>query len=131
MTMTRVLVVNHDLDVADIEADELRKAGYEVDQCQGPTWAGACPVMRGEKCWQVERADVLLYDVWELPDGRGDLIDDLRRWHPDKPIAPLASQRLARQGGSRTSGLIASVEAALRTHPAPIRSRAASPFRGW
>jgi DNA-binding NtrC family response regulator len=85
--MTRVLVVHHDIDVADIEVDELRRAGYEVDQCAGPIGAlAACPVLNGEPCWQVERADVLLYDTWANGDGRSDLIDDLRDVHPDKPV---------------------------------------------
>ena len=50
--MTRVLLVYHDVDVADIEADELRRAGYEVDRCAGPIGgdglaapAGTCSLM--------------------------------------------------------------------------------------
>jgi DNA-binding NtrC family response regulator len=84
--MTRVLVVHHDRDVADIEGDELRRAGYEVDQCAGPIGGDACPVLRGERCWQVDLADVLVYDVWASGDGASELIDDLRDLHPDKPV---------------------------------------------
>lgn len=83
--MTRVLVVNHDPDVADIEADELRRAGYDVDLCAGPDAGGNCPVMHGRSCWQVDLADVLVYDMW-AHDGRRDLIDDLSLIHPDKPV---------------------------------------------
>lgn len=83
--MTRVLVVNHDPDLADIEADELRRAGYDVDLCAGPDAAGNCPVMHGRSCWQVELADVLVYDMW-AHEGRRDLIDDLSLVHPDKPV---------------------------------------------
>lgn len=84
--MTRVLVVHHDVDIADIEVDDLRRAGYEVDQCAGPIGGDACPVLRGEPCWQVEKADVLVYDIWASGDGRAELIDDLRELHPDKPV---------------------------------------------
>ena len=84
--MTRVLVVNHDLDMADIEVDALRRAGYEVDQCQGPIGGDACPVLNGQRCWQVERADVLVYDAWASGTGTADLTDDLRDLHPDKPL---------------------------------------------
>jgi len=84
--MTRVLVVHHDVDVGDIEVDALRRAGYEVDQCVGPIGSDACPVLRGEPCWQVDKADVLVYDVWAAGDGRPELIDDLRDLHPDKPV---------------------------------------------
>jgi DNA-binding NtrC family response regulator len=84
--MTRVLIVHHDKDVADIEGDELRRAGYEVDQCAGPIGGTPCPVLHGERCWQVELADVLIYDVWASGDGASALIDDLRDLHPDKPV---------------------------------------------
>lgn len=84
--MTRVLVVHHDVDVADIEVDDLRRAGYEVDQCAGPVGGDACPVLDGRPCWQVENADVLVYDEWAAGDGRRSLIDDLREMHPDKPV---------------------------------------------
>lgn len=84
--MTRVLVVHHDIDVADIEVDELRRAGYEVDQCAGPIGSDACPVLRGEPCWQVAEADVLVYDMWASGDGSRELIEELRDLHPDKPL---------------------------------------------
>jgi hypothetical protein len=84
--MTRVLVVNHDIDVSDIEVDALRKAGYEVDQCHGPIGGTACPVLNGLPCWQVELADVLVYDAWAAGTGAPDLTNDLRELHPDKPL---------------------------------------------
>lgn len=84
--MTRVLVVHHDIDVADIEVDELRRAGYEVDQCAGPIGGDACPVLHGRPCWQVDEADVLVYDMWASGDGHRELIEDLRDLHPDKPV---------------------------------------------
>ncbi|HSM38338.1 MAG TPA: hypothetical protein VK838_03330 [Candidatus Limnocylindrales bacterium] len=84
--MTRVLVVHHDVDVADIEVEELRRAGYEVDQCAGPIGGDACPVMHGKPCWQVDEADVLVYDLWASGDGHRELIEDLRDLHPDKPV---------------------------------------------
>jgi hypothetical protein len=46
----------------------------------------ACPVLQGRPCWQVEAADVLVYDVWASGDGRRALIEDLRDLHPDKPV---------------------------------------------
>lgn len=84
--MTRVLVVNHDLDMSDIEVDTLRRAGYEVDQCRGPIGGDACPVLNGQECWQVEKADVLVYDAWASGTGASDLTDSLRDLHPDKPL---------------------------------------------
>ncbi|MGZ9276769.1 MAG: hypothetical protein ACXW4L_06570 [Candidatus Limnocylindrales bacterium] len=83
--MTNVLVVHHDVDLADAEVDELRRAGYQVEQCSGPT-AGPCPVLRGQTCWMADRADVLVYDVWASGDDGRELITNLRDLHPNKPI---------------------------------------------
>lgn len=84
--MTRVLLVYHDENVADIEGDELRRAGYEVDRCAGPHGGEACPVLNGRRCWQVEKADVLVYDTWDAEFGHAQLIEDLLVLHPDKPL---------------------------------------------
>jgi DNA-binding response OmpR family regulator len=90
--MTRVLMVYRDIDIADIEAGELREAGYEVDRCSGPVGGAPCPVLNGEPCWQAEMADVLVYDVWESGHDGPDLVAGLRAIHPDKPLV-LTSQR--------------------------------------
>jgi hypothetical protein len=85
--MTRALVVHHDIDLADQEVESLRRLGYDVEQCSGPT-ANTCPVLRGGTCDLAERADVLVYDAWASGDieGSTDLVDSLRRAHPDTPI---------------------------------------------
>jgi hypothetical protein len=86
-TMTRVLVVHHDIDLADQETDSLRRMGYEPVECAGPS-ASPCPVLRGEECPDVAVADVLVYDVFSTaqPDGGQMLFDNLLRMYPDKPI---------------------------------------------
>lgn len=87
--MTRVLVVHHDIDLADQEVDSLRAAGFEVEQCSGPTAAVMpCPVLRGLPCGAAERADVLVYDVWSMTesDGGRQLINHLRELYPDIPV---------------------------------------------
>ncbi len=90
--MVRVLVVDHDVDLADLKVDTLRRAGFEVDQCGGPTHAlSACPVTLGRPCWQVEWADVLVYDVWADGWSGEDLTKALREQYPDKAIV-LTSQ---------------------------------------
>lgn len=85
--MTRALVVHHDLDLAGQEADALRRIGYEVNECSGPT-RNRCPVLAGRPCDLAERADVLVYDVWASGDADGarELIGNIRELHPDTPI---------------------------------------------
>jgi DNA-binding NtrC family response regulator len=86
--MTRVLVVHHDLAIGDQEADSLRRAGYEVEQCQGPIGGAPCPVIAGRTCPAADRADVLVYDVWATgeSDGGRTLIEHLRELYPDVPV---------------------------------------------
>ena len=92
--MTRVLVVHHDIDLADQEVDSLRRRGYEVTQCAGPigAWAG-CPVLAGLECTLAEEADVLVYDAWATgePDGAQRLIEGLRDVYPGVPVVLIAS----------------------------------------
>ena len=85
--MTRVLVVHHDIDLADQEVDSLRRLGYEPLECSGPSGA-SCPVLRGEHCPEVHKADVLVYDVWSTTESGGgkSLIEGLREMHPEIPI---------------------------------------------
>lgn len=85
--MTRALVVHHDIDLEDQEVESLRRLGYEVAQCSGPT-ANTCPVLNGGTCSLAAEADVLVYDAWASgdADGSGDLISGLRQLHPTVPI---------------------------------------------
>ena len=85
--MTRVLVVHHDLDLAGQEVDSLRRLGYEVTECSGPT-RNVCPVLAGHPCDLAERADVLVYDVWASGDldGSRALIENIRDLHPETPV---------------------------------------------
>lgn len=85
--MTRVLVVHHDLELAGQEADSLRRLGYEVIECGGPT-RSRCPVLAGRPCDLAERADVLVYDVWASGDAEGArrLIANIREIHPATPV---------------------------------------------
>lgn len=90
--MTRVLLVHHDIDLADQESDSLRRHGYDVEQCLGPIGA-SCPILSGQECELADRADVLVYDAWATgePDGARRLIEGLREIHPDVPVVLCAS----------------------------------------
>jgi hypothetical protein len=83
--MTRVLVVHHDPDMADQEADSLRRHGYEAVECSGPNF-WACPILAGDPCNVIEQADVLLYDVYAASSDSQRLIEQIREIHPDVPL---------------------------------------------
>ena len=89
---TRVLVVNHDIDLADEEVDSLRRRGYDVTECGGPIGAH-CPILAGRPCSLADVADVLVYDAWSTgePDGARRLIEGLRDIHPNVPVVLTAS----------------------------------------
>ena len=116
------MLVYHDTNVADLEADELRRAGYEVDRCAGPIGGDPCPVLQGEPCWQVEAADVLLYDRWEGSHGRPELVEELRLLHGDKPLVVTYAARLPQETqvpgnpvvAPSRAGLADAIERALR-----------------
>lgn len=85
--MTRVLLVQRDQAVADRMADDLEKAGYEVERCLGPDLE-PCPVVEAAPCPLVDGADVLVYDAWVAGDsGAGEhLTASLRELYADLPI---------------------------------------------
>lgn len=90
--MTRVLVIHHDIDLADQEVDSLRRRGYETRQCLGPIGA-SCPILAGLPCDLAVDADVLVYDAFVTgePDGAQTLIEGMREIHPEVPIVLVAS----------------------------------------
>jgi len=87
--MTRVLVVHHDNDMADQEADSLRRHGYTPFQCSGPNY-WSCPILAGRPCPAVADADVLVYDIWSAGNESQQLIEELRELHPDIPLVVVA-----------------------------------------
>lgn len=141
--MTRVLMVYHDADIADIEADELRHAGYEVDRCAGPIGGAPCPVLHGDPCWQADEADVLVYDTWDSELKGEDLVAALRSIHPDTPLVLTSSRPAATAAGadrdvlyapSRAS-LLGAIDEALRVprpdHAAVVATREAQAHRAY
>jgi hypothetical protein len=85
--MARAVVVNQDVMQAELHADSLRAAGYEVELCGGPGHE-ACPVLLGLPCPLADRADVLVYDAAVVDDPRAasQLIADVRETYPDLPV---------------------------------------------
>jgi hypothetical protein len=111
--MTRLLVVYHDASVADIETDELRRAGFEVDRCAGPIGGNPCPVLNGGPCWQVDEADVLVYDTWEVGHHGPELLANLQHFHPGKPVVLTSSRPAHEDFESDEADLVADAKAAL------------------
>ena len=120
--MTRVLVVHHDLDLAGQEADSLRRFGYDVIECGGPT-RNRCPVLAGRPCDLAERADVLVYDVWASGDAEGarTLIENIRDIHPETPVVltrPGCSSAGRRRTGSPAVTVLLGQPTGARLHEA-------------
>ena len=129
--MTRVLVVHHDLDLGGMEADALRRFGYQVIECGGPT-RNRCPVLAGRACDLAERADVLVYDAWASGDAEGArvLIQNIRDIHPEAPVVltspglPLAWEETT---GRHSVTVLTGQPTGARLHQAIQAALAASP----
>ena len=83
--MTRVLVVHHDPDMADHEADSLRRRGYTAVECSGPNY-WSCPILAGHECPAIADADVLVYDAFSASSDSERLIEQIREIHPGVPL---------------------------------------------
>ena len=88
----------------DQETDSLRRFGYDVDECGGPS-RNMCPVLAGRSCDLAEAADVLVYEVWASGDAEGSrvLIDNIRDIHRDTPRCPDVTRARADFGGGDRS----------------------------
>jgi hypothetical protein len=132
--MTRVLVVHHDLDLAGQEADSLRRFGYDVVECGGPT-RNVCPVLSGRACDLAERADVLVYDVWSSGDAEGarTLIENIREVHADTPVvltSPGLSLSWEEPTGPHAVTMLSGQPTGARLHEAIQAALAHSPSAG-
>jgi hypothetical protein len=85
--MIRVLVVHHDIDLADQEVESLRRRGYQVNLCGGPS-RNNCPLYAGGPCELAAEAQVLIYDAFAdgSPGGSENLIEQLRLRYPETPL---------------------------------------------
>jgi hypothetical protein len=81
----RVLFEHENPRALTRHATALRKAGFHVETCPGPAAFPykLCPLVIGEGCPAVERADVI---VNALPLGRIDVFIAQRRNVPDTPV---------------------------------------------
>lgn len=87
--MSTVLVVHPDPAVAWDRAAALELAGYAVETCGGPSDT-ACPVVDGQVCPLLDRADALIYDagLGSTQDMRF-LVARLRDAYADLPLIVL------------------------------------------
>ena len=85
--MTRVVVVQRDIAVAERMIADLRRAGYETETCGGPG-VEPCPVIADMPCPLVDRADVLVYDAWVAGSSEAGhrLVSELREVYADLPV---------------------------------------------
>jgi len=71
------------VDIANFDA--FRDAGFDVTVCEGPDESPDCPLVRGEPCPLVDEADVVLFDLDDLP-ARWAVLDALRASRPALPV---------------------------------------------
>jgi len=66
----------------------LADAGYRVSWCPGPSGAAPswCPLLGGHRCALVESADVVLCALGFSDASCRQVLEGLRRLHPDTPV---------------------------------------------
>jgi hypothetical protein len=86
----RVLIEHADEDVALRYTDILRRAGYTVGICRGPSGEGEsperCVLTTGEPCAFVEGADIVVSALGVEEGQKRAVLEALRRFHPSKPL---------------------------------------------
>lgn len=81
----RVLVEHTDPLLGARTARALHDAGYAVATCPGPSVGDPCPLLRGRDCTLARRADVIVSNLAEHPDGQC-VAAALRARYPRVPL---------------------------------------------
>jgi hypothetical protein len=86
----RALIEHSDEAVAFRYVDTLRRAGYSVAVCRGPSGERhppeKCVLLTGDRCAAVDGADVVVSGLGiRVPEKRA-VLEALRRHHPEKPL---------------------------------------------
>jgi DNA-binding response OmpR family regulator len=86
----RVLIEHAEERVALRHADTLRRAGFSVGVCRGPSGEGQrperCVLTTGEPCAFVDGADVVVSALGVEEREKRAVLEALRRFHPSKPL---------------------------------------------
>lgn len=86
----RVLIEHSDEAVAFDFVSTLRRAGYSVAICPGPSSSAErrerCVLVTGERCAFVDGADVVVSGLGVASPEKREVLQALRRHHPGKPI---------------------------------------------
>jgi len=92
---TRVLLEESDGAEAFAYWRLLSDAGYQVEWCPGPEGplGGRCPLVSRGRCELVERADVVVSSLGIDEQPCRDVLDAIRRMHPETPVIVQASRR--------------------------------------
>ena len=86
----RVLIEHSDEAVSARYVDTLRRAGYAVAVCRGPSGEGRppekCVLASGERCVAVDGADVVVSGLGVRGPEKRAVLEALRSHHPTKPL---------------------------------------------
>lgn len=86
----RVLIEHSDDAVSREYADALRRAGYSVAICHGPSAerdpTERCGLVGGEPCAAVDGADIVVSGLGIRAPEKRAVLEALRRHYPDKPL---------------------------------------------
>lgn len=91
----RVLLETGDAEANSVRADALRRAGYAIAICSGPTAEGRCPLAGDDGCAAAEGADVVVSSLGLNSEVAREPLAALRARLPDLPVLVEADRETA------------------------------------
>jgi len=92
----RILVESGDPVWAVVMEQLCDPADFEFASCRGPLLSQAgCPLLRGEPCQELERADVILHDLDHRQPANAALLAELKRKWADGSMTLIDGERTA------------------------------------
>ena len=101
-----VVIEGTNRDAAAAQLAALEQAGFSVTTCGGPDAlpGGVCPLVGGDPCPWVDAADVIVHDLSLDKPAYREILQELRRTHPDTPVVLEIPEATARHHASLLEG---------------------------
>ncbi len=108
----RVLIEEDDGELRKAMAVALHDAGFQTAECAGPGTHGErrCPLVDGQGCDAVDRADAVLQVFVPSDEAMQDLRLAIHAHDPDKPVAVITPALTASRHADQLAGTTVSTE---------------------
>jgi hypothetical protein len=125
----RVLIEEDDSELRKAMAQALQDAGFQTAECDGPGTHGErrCPLVDGQGCDAVDRADAVLQVFVPSDDAMQEVRHAIRTHDPDKVITVICPAPAASRHADRLAGTTVATEPLTRRGVVAAAERAVEP----